>query len=635
MLYLMNLLPTVLIILSFTLFEPAKGSEGQRDSPQWAQSAIWYQIFVERFRNGDESNDPTPESMKGSYPHVIPEGWEITPWYQDWYEKDPWAEPLKDDFHKLVAARRYGGDLKGVIDKLDYLQDLGVNALYFNPLNDAPSLHKYDARCYRHIDPHFGPDPEGDKLLIQSENPLDPITWKWASADKLFLTLIKEVHDRDMKLIVDYSWNHTGITFWAWEDLVQKQNKSKFKNWYEISSFDDPETPENEFKYHGWLGVKTLPELRKINVKNKRDGYPFEGNLDPEVKSHVFNVTKRWMDPNGDGDPGDGVDGFRLDVAHHVPMGFWREYRTFTRSINKDVFLLGEAWWTKWPDQLMDPRPFLKGDVFDSVMHYQWYKPTRKLFAGAEGGYSPSQYVKKIKAIYKGYPQAVSSSLMNLMASHDSPRFSTSFINYQNKYKFNMGARGNKNITLTPPDEKTLRKMRMALMHQFTFTSAPHIWNGDELGMWGADDPDCRKPIIWGDVPHLPQRYNPDGSQSIPIKVSPNWELFSYYKALIKLRKSYPELVNGNLKFFPANDEDNLLAYSRSYNKFKSCIYFNFSKNKKAIRIPQSITETVVVSLESITGCATIDFESNGRIQLILNPESSAVLSINTKPRQP
>ncbi|MEI6062234.1 MAG: alpha-amylase family glycosyl hydrolase, partial [Bacteroidota bacterium] len=216
------------------------------EPPSWAKNVIWYQIFVERFNNGDKSNDPKPENMDVPFMKIItPAGWSLTPWAHDWYSQEDWAVKSGKSFNDAVQYRRYGGDLQGVLDKLDYLKDLGVTALFMNPLNDAPSLHKYDARNYHHIDVNFGPDPKGDNKLIASEKPGDPSTWKWTSADRLFLKLVSEAHKRGLKIIMDYSWNHTGTSFWAFEDVVKNQQKSEFKDWYNITSFDNPATPEN------------------------------------------------------------------------------------------------------------------------------------------------------------------------------------------------------------------------------------------------------------------------------------------------------------------------------------------------------------------------------------------------------
>ena len=597
-------------------------------APGWAREAIWYQVFVERFRNGDLSNDPSPKYMQGAYPGYVPSNWKITPWQHDWYEQESWAKADGDAFHKLVAARRFGGDLQGVLDKLDYIQDLGITAIYFNPLNDSPSLHKYDVRHYRHIDRNFGPDPEGDAKIIDDENPIDSSTWEWTAADRLFLKLIDEVHKRGMRLIVDYSWNHTGIKFWAWEDLKKNQSKSRYKDWYEIISFDNPKTPDNEFRYEGWLGVKTLPELKKVNVLKKQKGGVFEGDLHPEVKAHVFSVTKRWLDPNGDGDSSDGVDGFRLDVASHVPLGFWRDYRKFVRGINPEALLLGEAWWTNWPDELMNPRPFLKGDIFDSVMHYQWYKPARRLFAKANGGLKPTGFVAEMARVYEGYSKSLSQSLMNLVASHDSPRFGTSFQNKQ-KYKYRMGANGNLALHLGPPDFKVTNEMRMMLLHQFTFTSAPHIWNGDELGMWGADDPDCRKPMIWDDIVHRSQLFNALGEESKPIPVKPDLQLKSYYKKLISLRKNRSDLKFGTIEYVVADDKEMTLAYCREDKKNRSVIVFNFGKRSRILRFKKESIKNVVLLEETRPGALISTGLESGFLKIKLSSASGAALSIH------
>ena len=130
-----------------------------------------------------------------------PAGWKVTPWQQNWFGQQEWEKNLHKPFNETIQFRRYGGDLQGVLKKLAYLQRLGVNAIFLNPINDAPSLHKYDAKNYHHVDVNFGPDPEGDNKIIASENPADPATWKWTKADKLFLKLIDECHKRNMKII--------------------------------------------------------------------------------------------------------------------------------------------------------------------------------------------------------------------------------------------------------------------------------------------------------------------------------------------------------------------------------------------------------------------------------------------------
>src|SRR5437868_78376 len=162
--------------------------------PAWAAEAVFYQIFPERFCSGDNNNDPTRDSLELP---VSPEpSWQISRWTADWYSRDDWEKQRGPDFYKDgVFDRRYGGDLQGVLNKLDYLSDLGINAIYFNPLFYSRSLHKYDGNSYHHIDPYFGPDPDGDFRLMAKET-ADPKTWQWTAADKMFLELLKEAHNR-------------------------------------------------------------------------------------------------------------------------------------------------------------------------------------------------------------------------------------------------------------------------------------------------------------------------------------------------------------------------------------------------------------------------------------------------------
>lgn len=551
--------------------------------PEWAKTAIWYQIFVERFKNGDSNNNPTLQTVKGSWPHNKPESWAIINWTSDWYKQTDWEKETGEDFYTTVQMRRYGGDLQGVLEELDYLQLLGINALYFNPLNDSPSLHKYDARNYRHVDVNFGPDPEGDLKMIALEDPKDPSTWKWTSADRLFLQIIEEAHKRGMKVVLDYSWNHTGSEFWAWQDVIQNQESSLYKDWYLIDSF---KTDSTEFEYKGWANVKELPELTKTNVENRKHGHPYDGNIPDPIKNHIFSVSKCWLAP--DGDTSKGIDGYRLDVADQVPMDFWRDYRKFVRSVNPEAILIGEIWWEEWPDRLMDPRPYL-GDIFDIVMHYQQYVPAREFFAKAYGYGGAEKFKNSIETVQNNIPENILQSMMAMSASHDTPRLLTSFFNKEKQYK--VSGEGYKK---GKPDTETYDRVKLYLAHQFTFVGAPQIWNGDEMGMWGADDPDCRKPLWWNGMTFENETSLNSDNQ---FEVQFNEELHLFYKELIQLRKQHPILATGKLEFIKA--EGDLLIYKRFDEKNEIVVVFNNSD--ESLSFPDIILEgTDILTKEKV-----------------------------------
>lgn len=553
--------------------------------PEWAKEAIWYQIFVERFRDGDASNQPTLEGIEGSWPHEKPATWQPTRWTQDWFEQEDWAKESGRNFYLTVQMRRYGGDLQGVLDKLDYLQDLGINAIYFNPLNDSPSLHKYDARNYHHIDIFFGPDPEGDLRIIESEDPNDPSTWQWTSADLLFLKVIEEAKKRDIRVVMDYSWNHTGITFWAWKDVLKNQLNSQFADWYRIDSFDDPESG-TEFSYRGWAGVNELPEFRRHGEGAELPvvhSEPAPADLHPDLKRHIFAVTKRWMDPTGTGDLSKGIDGFRLDVAELIPAKFWRDYRHFVRSINPDAYLVGELWWEKWPDKMMDPAPWLQGDIFDAGMNYRWYMPTRSFFGRAKPEVLlPSEYVAHIDSVSKGVPMDVYYAQMNLTASHDAPRFMTSMFN-SGQYKYAVNPRENPNYQLGKADTNTLERMNLVLVKQFTDIGAPHIWMGDEMGMWGADDPDTRKPLIWDDMVFDDEVWHPIRGQISAQKIQFDVDRFNIYETLISIRKNHPVLIHGTKEYTLIDDSNGLLGFERELLGSRAVVLFNNSDEIRSV----------------------------------------------------
>jgi cyclomaltodextrinase / maltogenic alpha-amylase / neopullulanase len=616
----------LLVLLQACRSPKATISHDLSSVPTWSKEAIWYQIFVERFRNGDTTNDPTPGDMAGSYPGSLPDDWKISPWGHDWYSHEPWLDNVKaNDFYSKIQARRYGGDLKGVLEKIDYISSLGVTAIYFNPLNDAPSLHKYDAANYAHIDRNFGPNPRGDVKIMNEEDHADPSTWKWTSADSLFLKVIREFHKRGIRVIMDYSWNHTGRSFWALNDIRKNGASSKYNDWYTIKKYDDPATPEDELKYQGWGGDNPwMPVFRKDIVPPDDSVMPFEGNLHSEtLKQHIFNVSRRWLDPDGNGEFSDGVDGFRLDVAGEIPMGFWRDYRRFVRSVNPDAYLVGEIWWLEWPDKLFEPSVFLQGDQYDAIMNYRWFRVARGFFGQAEPILNPSGFMNEIKRITKNIGIQHLQAMMNVTSTHDSPRLSTSLYNKSlDKYKAKPSE--NPDYKINKPDETTRKEQIMLLIHQFTFIGSPHIWNGEESGMWGADDPDCRKPLVWDDIKYEDEKANYDPSRSRPVDiVKPDTALRSFYRKLCLMRRNNPVLIYGDLQFMLVDDADMVLAYSRLMADSEIEVVFNRSDSEKIVNVPV-INDGNFQDLLDDTGEV---YMSNGkRIEIKMKPLTAMVL---------
>jgi len=594
--------------------------------PSWAKEAIWYQIFVERFRNGDPGNDPTPADMSGSYPDKIPAKWKITPWGHDWYAHEPWLDSVKvKGFYSKVQARRYGGDLQGVLDKMDYIQSLGVTAIFFNPLNDSPSLHKYDARNYAHIDRNFGPDPKGDAAIMDSEIHDDPATWKWTSADLLFLKVIREFHRRGIRVIMDYSWNHTGKAFWALNDIRKNGENSKYIDWYTIKQFDDTATKEDEFRYEGWGGNNPyMPVFRKDIIPTEKKVMPFEGNFHSEsLKQHIFNVTRRWLDPDRDGNPSDGVDGFRLDVAGEIPMGFWREYRKVVRAVNPEAYLVGEIWWLEWPDKLLNPKIYLQGDQFDAIMNYRWFRIARGFFGQAEPVLTSTGFIKEINRIDSGINIGNLQAMMNVVSTHDSPRLSTSLYNKtMDKYKAKPS--DNPDYKINKPDELTRKEQILLLIHQFTFIGTPQIYYGEEAGMWGADDPDCRKPMVWDDIVYEDERtaFDPTKSRQLD-SVKPDTLLKLFYENLCKMRKENPVLVYGDLSFSVADDKKMVLAYNRRMGRDEIVVVFNRSFKPQSVKVP---VKNDGEYLNILTGRDKSIITNNNSIELNLEPLTAVVL---------
>jgi glycosidase len=542
------------------------------DVPKWAKEAIWYQIFPERFNNGDANNDPQLADIRGSWPHDLESPYAISAWTGDWYALQSWEDKSRG-FYYHVQRRRYGGDLQGILDKLDYLSELGINAIYFNPLFESPSLHKYDGATYHHIDDNFGPNPKRDREIISNESPDNPATWKWTTADSLFLKLVKECHRRNIKVIIDGVFNHVGLNFWAFQDVVQNQQNSRYLNWFTINRWDDPDTPENEFDYKGWFGVKELPELRE-----DRNG------LVAEARQYIFDSVKRWMDPNNDGDPSDGIDGWRLDVADMVGTAFWRDFRRLVRGINPEAYLVGEVWWEDWGNNKMfNASPWLNGDTFDAVMNYRWAQEVIHFFVDRKNKITASQFDKRLKKLRSDYPQEVNYALMNVMDSHDTDRLSSQIVNPDDDYDHRDNPKDNPEYNVRKPTGEEIQTQKLIALFQMTYVGAPVIYYGDEAGMWGADDPDSRKPMLWPDRQYDQEVSHPFGKYRPADDNQFNWELFNYYKKLISIRQEHSSLQIGEIETLFTNDDKDVYVFRRFSGSESLIIALNNSDSSQTI----------------------------------------------------
>ena len=301
--------------------------------PTWVEKSIVYQIFPDRFANGSKANDP--------------EG--VVPWD---------GEPTYANF--------FGGDLAGVSQHLGYLKEFGANCVYFNPIFEGPSNHRYEATDYKRVDHRLGTNSE-------------------------FAQLTRDMDREGIKTVLDGVFNHTAVDFFAFGDILKNQEKSKYLSWYTVKQF--PVTVSDPPPYEAWFGFKSMPKLNNSN---------------PAVRGYLLSVPDFW-------DKTAKVAGWRLDVANEIPSDYWRLFRKRVKSHGQDKWIVGEFWG--------DASPWLKGDQWDSVMNYQF----RNAVLGfvAQGKTTPTQYWNALMRTYDAYGPQVSRNLMNLLGSHDTSRILT------------------------------------------------------------------------------------------------------------------------------------------------------------------------------------------------------------------
>lgn len=550
----------------------------KRFTPEWSKGIVWYQIFPERFNNGDPANDPKAEDQDGAYPFDTTSPFQIHPWTSDWYELQPYEQRNGKDLYYNLQRRRYGGDLKGVIDKLDYIKSLGVDAIYMTPVFWSPSSHKYDALCYHHVDPTFGPDPKGDIALMEKENPLDVKTWVWTKADLLALRLIKEVHARNMRIIFDGVFNHMGVKSFAFRDVENNQQASPYADWFSVKSWNDA-AKGTTFDYNGWFGVKTLPEFRE-------DDYGIVAG----PKQYIFNATKRWMNPMDKGIK-DGIDGWRLDVAYDVGHPFWKDWRKWVRSINPTAYLTAEL---VYP--IDQTRPYLQGDEFDATMNYNFAFIMHDFFIQDKTGSSVTAFDARLRELREAFGNDVALNMQNLMNSHDATRLASAVANpdgmkfgdWGNYFNWSQKS-NNKNYNARKPTASQIQTQKLVAAFQMLYLGSPMIFYGDEAGIWGGNDPDCRKPMIWEGKKYDPETYNPNQTKHEADHVEFNKELFDWYQKFMGLRKRYKSLQLGDYTTIEKNDLQRFYVFSRKYNREEVLVLVN--RSDKPIQYKNAILE--------------------------------------------
>lgn len=512
-------------------------------TPDWAKDAVWYQVFPERFRNGAPQSDPRPEDIGAE--HVT--GWRICPWGMEWYGRDTWEKPREAHFFSTVFHRRFGGDLVGLREQLPYLQQLGINAIYLNPVFMAPSLHKYDATCYHHIDPTLGPDRNGDlAALAAASETEDPSTWIWTSADRFFLDLVADVHARGMRLILDGVLNHSGTRCFAFLDLKQNGPASRYADWYRIENWHDDGT----FDYAGWGGHGGLPEFGRTG-----------DTLHPGIKQYLFDITRRWMDPSGQGRPEEGIDGWRLDVAYCVPHGFWREWHAHVRSINPDAYTTGE---------IVGPaRDWIRPDEFSAVMNYEWTYPTIAFFTTNTASLGAAEFRRRIDVLHARHSPGTALIMQNLLDSHDTGRILTllesacpPFAHWDDYFNWPKAA-DNPDLKTHRPGPDAKQALKLAAVWQFAGPGAPMLYYGTEVGLWGANDPCDRQPMLWSDLPADDETMGFRTPLPIPNSRAPDMDLFAFYQKLIALRNTHPALRRGSFRWLDAPGDDTLFFERR------------------------------------------------------------------------
>lgn len=515
-------------------------------TPDWAKGAVMYQIFTDRFYNGDKSNDVETNE----YYYIGDYSQRVTNW---------------DKYPANMGVREfYGGDLQGVMDKLDYLQDLGIEVVYFNPLFVSPSNHKYDIQDYDYIDPHYGKivDDGGEVLPNGVTDNSQATKYKkrttglknLEASNELFIKLVEELHRRGMKVILDGVFNHCG-SFNKWMDRERIYEGEEDYEPGAYVSADSPyrsyfrffkEGPENwpyNGNYDGWWGHDTLPKLN------------YEDSV--KLENYILYIGRKWVSPPYN------VDGWRLDVAADLGRSneynheFWQKFRRAVKDANPNALILAEHYG--------DPSDWLKGDEWDTVMNYDAFmEPVTWFLTGMEkhSDEAREELLGNIDNFIGSMAHHMSNMLtpslqvaMNELSNHDHSRFLTRTNHMVGRVEHLGPEAANEYVNKAV--------MREAVVMQMTWVGAPTVYYGDEAGVCGFTDPDNRRTYPWG---HEDQ------------------ELIAFHKEAIRIHKEHPALKTGSLKIL--GGEENILSYARFKGHDRIIVVINNRSERAEVKVP-------------------------------------------------
>lgn len=564
------------------------------ESPAWAQDAVIYQIFPDRFRDGRQSNNPRTGDIRYDDP-VLKLDWGILPEgycrnYADGNTNCPWRfDTTPPDWSLTKEQPRgrdyYGGDLRGVDQQLVYLKSLGINTIYFNPIFDAGSNHAYDTQDYMKVDPYFGTQKDWENL-------------------------VKHADQLGIRIVLDGVFNHLSSDSYFFDRYHHyptvgacESHTSIYRSWF-IFHDVTPGTGTcvsstgvaNAATYDGWFGFDSIPVINKSL---------------PAVQQYFLtnndSVSRHWLNA--------GASGWRMDVSGDpsFPVGYWETFRQVTKGTDADALLISETW--QKDSTLLR---MLRGDRLDTTMNYRLRDAViglltpgsfdSKGFADSGRIIEPSEFAARVESMREDYPDAAYYSLMNLLDSHDTERLLW---------------------TLTPGIETTADKelnaanlaagkesLKLASLIQFTMPGAPTVYYGDEVGVTGDDDPDDRRTYPWAD-----------------LGGTPDTALFAHYQALATLRDQTSALTDGDIRILLADDATDVVAYGRRIGNQAAVIIVNRSGQSQSGPIPVAgyLPEGTVLQNQYSIGAAapaSVTVE-NGAITGSIGPRSAWVLVTN------